>query len=262
MDEQLFFLINSNHTAFWDSMMYCISQKTVWIPFYLSVIYVILRNYSWKVLAVVLLMIGCGMLITDWGNAHLLRPWIGRLRPSNPENPISSMVHIVNDRRGAGCGFPSAHSANIWLLTFVICYWLRNRLIMITMPLVALLVCYSRVYLGFHYPGDILGGFVLAAIVAWAAIRLQQRYGHRIYAPANKPYASDGKLYASVSEPYASDGKSYASVSEPYASAEREENGSEKGPFNIPRKENFRECIVVPIVIVMTLIVFCFVSIS
>jgi len=195
-----------------------------------------------------LLMIGCGMLITDWGNAHLLRPWIGRLRPSNPENPISSMVHIVNDRRGAGCGFPSAHSANIWLLTFVICYWLRNRLIMITMPLVALLVCYSRVYLGFHYPGDILGGFVLAAIVAWAAIRLQQRYGYRIYAPANKPYASDGKLYASVSESY--------------ASAEREKNGSEKAIFNIPRKENFRECIIVPIVIVMTLIVFCFVSIS
>ena len=131
MDEQLFFLINSNHTAFWDSMMYCISQKTVWIPFYLSVIYVILRNYSWKELAVVLLMIGCGMLVTDWGNAHLLRPWIGRLRPSNPDNPISSLVHIVNDRRGAGCGFPSAHSANIWLLTFVICYWLRNRLIQI-----------------------------------------------------------------------------------------------------------------------------------
>jgi hypothetical protein len=133
---------------------------------------------------------------------------------------------------------------------------------MITMPLVALLVCYSRVYLGFHYPGDILGGFVLAAIVAWAAIKLQQRYGHRIYAPANKPYASDGKLYASVSESYASDGKLYASVSESYASGEREKNGSEKGPFNIPRKENFRECIVVPIVIVLTLIVFCFVSIS
>ncbi|MBR6087323.1 MAG: phosphatase PAP2 family protein [Prevotella sp.] len=229
MDEQLFFLINSNHTVFWDSMMYCISQKTVWVPFYLSIVYVILRNYSWRELAVVLLMIGCGMLVTDWGNAHLLRPWIGRLRPSNPDNPISSLVHIVNDRRGAGCGFPSAHSANIWLVTFVVCYWLRNRLIQITMPTVALLVCYSRVYLGFHYPGDILGGFVLAAVVAWTAIKLQQRYGHILCASAKE-------------------------------SGEGAGNG--KSSHNIPRKEGLRECFVVPVVVGLTLIAFCFVSVS
>lgn len=171
MDEQLFFIINSNNTPFFDSLMYLLSQKTVWIPLYAALLYVVWRNYSWRGVLAVLLMVGVGMLITDTFNSQLLRPWIGRLRPSNPDNPISSLVHIVNGKRGGGCGMPSAHSANTWMLTFVMVYWVRNRWMAVTMSLVTLAVCYSRVYLGFHYPGDILGGFLLAivaiALLAW-----------------------------------------------------------------------------------------------
>ena len=167
MDTQLFFLINGSHTPFLDQLMYLVSQKTVWVPLYVSLLYVVWRNYSWKGMLTVLLMVGAGMLVTDWANAHLLRPWIGRLRPSNPDNPISSMVHIVNGRRGSGCGFPSAHSANIWLLTLLMIHWFRDRLLSRVMVITALLVCYSRIYLGYHYPGDILGGFILAYLVVW-----------------------------------------------------------------------------------------------
>lgn len=167
MDTQIFFFINGHHTLFLDQLMFLISQKAVWVPLYAALLYVVWRNYSWKGMLMVLLMVGAGMLVTDWANAHLLRPWIGRLRPSNPDNPISSMVHIVNGRRGAGCGFPSAHSANIWLLTLLMIHWFRDRLISNTMLIVALVVCYSRVYLGYHYPGDILGGFILAWLVVW-----------------------------------------------------------------------------------------------
>lgn len=176
MDEQLFFIVNSNHTAFVDALMYCISQKAVWIPFYLSIVYVVWRNYSWKGVLGVLLMVGIGMLFTDWGNAHLLRPWIGRLRPSNPDNPIAPMVHIVNGRVGHGYGFPSAHSANIWLLVFVTHYWFRNRLLTTTMTMVAMAVCYSRVYLGYHYPGDIAGGLLLALIVTLMLAAIHKRW--------------------------------------------------------------------------------------
>lgn len=175
MDEQIFFLVNSNHTAFADMMMYSISQKAVWVPFYISIAYVVWRNYSWKGLLGILLMVGVGMLFTDWGNAHLLRPYIGRLRPSNPDNPIAPMVHIVNGRVGHGCGFPSAHSGNIWLLVFIVHYWFRNRMLNVTMSIVALTVCYSRVYLGYHYPGDIAGGFVLALMVATALAYIHKR---------------------------------------------------------------------------------------
>ena len=167
MDEQIFFLINSHNTAFADQFMYLVSQKLVWIPLYASLLYVVWRNYSWRGALFVLIMVGLGMLVTDCLNSQLLRPWIGRLRPSNPDNPIAPFVHIVNGRHGSGCGFPSAHSANMWMLTFVMYHWLRDRLTLITMSLLTILICYSRVYLGFHYPGDILGGFVLAALTVW-----------------------------------------------------------------------------------------------
>ena len=165
MDEQLFFLINARHTEYFDAFMWMMSQKTVWIPLYASLLYVVWRNYSWRGVLTVLLVFGIGMLFTDWGNAHILRPWIGRLRPSNPDNPIAPMVHIVYGRHGNGCGMPSAHSANMWLLTFVISHWLRSRWTYVSMTILTLIICYSRVYLGFHYPGDILGGFVLACLV-------------------------------------------------------------------------------------------------
>ena len=165
MDEQLFFLINAHHTEYFDAFMWMMSQKTVWIPLYASLLYVVWRNYSWRGVLTVLLVFGIGMLFTDWGNAHILRPWIGRLRPSNPDNPIAPMVHIVYGRHGSGCGMPSAHSANMWLLTLVICHWLRSRWMYVSMTVLTLIICYSRVYLGFHYPGDILGGFILACLV-------------------------------------------------------------------------------------------------
>lgn len=178
VDTQIFFIINGTHNAFFDSFFYLVSQRTVWIPLYVSILYVVWRNYSWRGVLSILLMIGFGMLFTDWANSHFLRPWIGRLRPSNPENPIAPLVHLVNGRHGNGYGFPSCHSANIWLITFVSIYWLRNRWVTLTLSTTAILWCYSRVYLAFHYPGDILGGFILALLVAGVLCKTHSRYMH------------------------------------------------------------------------------------
>lgn len=158
--------------------MYLLSQKTVWIPLYVAVLFTVWKNYTWRGVVALLVMIGIGMLFTDWANSHILRPWIGRLRPSNPDNPIAMMVHIVNNKRGHGYGFPSAHSANMWLLTYMVCHWLRNKGIAIMMVTISAAICYSRVYLGFHYPGDILGGLALATLVALPMIWLHVRKLH------------------------------------------------------------------------------------
>lgn len=165
MDEQIFFAINGAHNAFLDQMMLLLTGKTVWVPLYISLLYVVWRNYSWRGALGVLLMVGIGMLFTDMLNSQVIRPWIGRLRPSNPDNPIAPLVHVVNGKHGNGCGFPSAHSANMWMLTFVIAHWIRSYALSFSMALLTFLICYSRVYLGYHYPGDILGGIVWAFVV-------------------------------------------------------------------------------------------------
>lgn len=176
MDEQIFFLINGHHNLFFDQFMWLVSQKQVWIPLYAALLYTVWRNYSWRGVLTILAMVGLGMLVTDSGNHYLLRPWIGRLRPSNPDNPISVLVHTVNGGIGRGCGFPSAHSANIWLLTYLMIHFVRDKWVVICMVAMALLVCYSRVYLGYHYPGDILGGFALARITVALLTWLHNRF--------------------------------------------------------------------------------------
>lgn len=185
MDEQLFFLINGHHNLFFDQFMWMVSQKTVWIPLYVALLYTVWRNYSWRGVMMILVMVGLGMLVTDTGNHYLLRPWIGRLRPSNPDNPIAPLVHTVNGGVGKGCGFPSAHSANIWLLSFLMIHFVRNRMVTVAMVCAALLVCYSRVYLGYHYPGDILGGFALAGLTTTSLICLHRRCMH--FQPKDNP---------------------------------------------------------------------------
>ena len=88
MDEQLLLLVNGHHTAFLDSFMWLLTQKTIWIPLYCSMLYVVWRNYGWRGALQILVMIALGMLVTDWANSQFLRPAIGRLRPNNPENPV------------------------------------------------------------------------------------------------------------------------------------------------------------------------------
>lgn len=178
MDEQIFFAINGAHSAFLDQLMWLLTGKVVWAPLYISLLYVVWRNYSWRGVLGVLLMVGVGMFFTDFLNSQVIRPWIGRLRPSNPDNPIAPLVHMVNGRHGNGCGFPSAHSANMWMLTFVIAHWLRNKWLAFSMAVLTLLICYSRIYLGFHYPGDILGGLVWAIIVVGTLSFCHKKYLH------------------------------------------------------------------------------------
>lgn len=158
--------------------MYWVSAKEVWIPLYISLLYVAWRNYSWKGALTLLIMAGLCMLVTDWANSHFLRPWIGRLRPNNPDNPLSSIVHVVRGRYGSGCGFPSAHAGNIWALTFLIIHWFRDRLLSMAMVILAILVCYSRSYMAFHYPGDLLGGMALAWITVFIATWIHQEKLH------------------------------------------------------------------------------------
>ena len=162
MDTMVFLTVNSHHNAYFDSVMWLVSGKLIWGPMYVSLFFVLLKNYSYKVVFAILLAIGVVILFTDSFTAQVIRPWVCRLRPSNLDNPMSSMVHIVDGYRGGAYGFPSNHASNTWGLAFFITFLFRRYKLTFFFFLWALLVCYSRMYLGVHYFGDLLIGGLLA----------------------------------------------------------------------------------------------------
>ena len=162
LDTMVFLTVNSHHNAYFDSVMWLVSGKLIWVPMYVSLFFVLLKNYSYKVVFAILLAIGVVILFTDSFTAQVIRPWVCRLRPSNLDNPMSSMVHIVDGYRGGAYGFPSNHASNTWGLAFFITFLFRRYKLTFFFFLWALLVCYSRMYLGVHYFGDLLIGGLLA----------------------------------------------------------------------------------------------------
>ena len=124
------------------------------------------RNFNWRVVLYSLVAMGMVLLLTDAVSSHFIRPVVARLRPSNLENPISEMIHIVDNHRGGRYGFPSSHASNSWGLVFFVGLLLRRRVLTTFLACWALLLCYSRLYLGVHYPGDLLAGMLLGAVVA------------------------------------------------------------------------------------------------
>lgn len=172
IDTAILLFINGMHCALFDYFMVLVSNRFTWIPFYAAFIFVMIKNFHWKVTVTTILAVALLVLLCDQTASGLIKPLVGRLRPSNLDNSISSMVHVVDGYRGGRYGFPSSHSANSWGVAIFAMYLVRNRKLSIFLALWATLVTYSRAYLGVHYPGDLLVGvligFVMASIVFYA----------------------------------------------------------------------------------------------
>lgn len=187
IDTDLLLAINGWRAEWADFFMYAFSGKWIWVPLYVALFYVIVRNLHWKVAIGCAVAIALTITFADQMGATVIRPLVCRPRPANLENPISEFVQIVNGYRGGRYGFPSCHAANTFGLAFFLFYLFRNRSLNWFIMLWALLTCYSRSYLGVHYPGDLLVGafvgFVGASLCYWLFSRLcrykrQEHYKH------------------------------------------------------------------------------------
>lgn len=109
IDTQVFLALNGLHAPYFDVFMKLFTGKWIWVPMYAAVLFAVVRNYRWRQTLAVLVCVALAITIADQVCATLIRPEVCRLRPSNPENPLSEMVHIVGGYRGGSYGFPSCH---------------------------------------------------------------------------------------------------------------------------------------------------------
>lgn len=179
IDTDLFLTLNSLHTAYLDPFMKLYSGKLIWAPLYASLVYVMWRNLSWRQLLCGLICVALVILFADQVSATLIRPYVARLRPANLDNPIAPLVHIVDGYRGGRYSFPSCHAANTVGLAVYVALLIRHRGLTLFMLIWALVTCYSRIYLGVHYPGDLFVGALIGAAGAflmYALYRLTTRH--------------------------------------------------------------------------------------
>ncbi len=166
IDARLLLIVNGAHSPFFDSVMWCISGRWIWVPFYAVLAYLLFRRMSWKRASICLVTIGLIILAVDQTCATLIRPEIGRLRPANLNNPLSSFVHVVNGYRGGRYGFPSCHAANTFALAVFMSLVIRHKWFTVMMFSWAFVVSYSRMYLGVHYFGDLFCGATIGSLFA------------------------------------------------------------------------------------------------
>lgn len=180
IDARLLLIVNGAHSPFFDSVMWCISGRWIWVPFYAVLAYLLFRRMSWKRASICLVTIGLIILAADQTCATLIRPEIGRLRPANLNNPLSSFVHVVNGYRGGRYGFPSCHAANTFAIAVFMSLVIRHKWFTVMMFSWAFIVSYSRMYLGVHYFGDLFCGATIGSLFAVLFYYLQNYWFKRL----------------------------------------------------------------------------------
>lgn len=173
VDTELFLYLNSFHSPFWDFLMIKITNSKTWIPLYIAIIALLIYKYrvnGFKLVVIILLLIG----FNDQVSSRLAKPGFKRLRPSH-NIELQEKIHLAKGKGGT-YGYFSSHASNTFALaTFLILMFAkRYKWLWLFLPW-AVIVSYSRIYIGVHYPADILTGVVFGCTSAWALYRLYKQ---------------------------------------------------------------------------------------
>lgn len=196
-DKSVFLTLNNVHTPFWDIFMWIYTDKLTWIPLILSLLFVLFRK-NWKEALLVCVAIALTITLCDQFASTLCKPYFARFRPAQDPD-FSPFVQIVNGYRGGRYGFISSHAANSFGAVVLLSLIFRNRLFTITAILWAIINCYSRIYLGVHYPGDILCGTIAGIIIAYIIYMMWKKSRNlllkkKILIDEQSPYQEDSNI--------------------------------------------------------------------
>ena len=187
-DADLMVWLNGFHNSFFDGFMYLTSEKWVWVPVYMAIFFVILNKYGLKrQTAIIVLMFAITITLADTTCAAYPRPIFCRPRPCHPDSPIAALIHTVNGYHSGHYGMPSCHSANSFALAALVTLLFRSRRLTAFIYIWAVIHTYSRIYLGVHYPGDILIGGIVGTFYA---VLLYRAY---LYVIAHETFLNSNK---------------------------------------------------------------------
>ena len=186
IDTEVLLAINGWHTPWADTLMWIISAKTTWIPLYLLLLGLLVWRYrkpalttvKWleKVPACVVIIVVIGLAVgaSDFIASGILKDLVARPRPTRvPE--LEGVLHLVNDYKSGQYGFVSSHAANTMACGLLFSLIWRKKIATLGLMLWVAANCYSRMYLGVHYPTDILGGLIVGSLMALSAYALLRR---------------------------------------------------------------------------------------
>ena len=180
IDQQWLLAINGWHSEWADILMWYISKSTTWLPLYALLVGLIVYRFGIlspslcregrrgsSLLRVLIILAGFAVAVgvSDFVSSGIIKPWVCRLRPTH-EPALAGMLHLVNGYTGGMYGFVSSHAANTMACALLFSLLYRNKYATVALMLWVALNCYSRMYLGVHYPGDIIGGLLVGTLIA------------------------------------------------------------------------------------------------